>query len=430
MTKKRTADKVQDFAFDDDTSDSDEEGLGDFQAKVGLLKRDTRSKQSPPLKTGAGDSESDASEEDSDSISEESEGEVVTKSDFKLSEEQKLKLSKLKSQLADIGGESTSGSESDDDDDHDQDVPIAANEEGSPDKEKESQEGGESSEEDSDESGDEDEEESEDDDQENDKPENNTQVSEEKTEENSQSSPAKKMKLDRDTSTTTEESKEEKARKKYRDQLSKMSIEEIQKLKERLGLKLFQQKLEGTAPERGKKVEFKRDNKNRPREMSSKKTVGRFREVVQVAKKERRDPRFDPLCGEFNDKLFKESYQFVNEVKSKELVELKKQLRTEEDHERREEVKYLIQRMENQLRAEAQNQVKRAQAEAENSEKKEKLKSGEKPFYMSKAKRKEAELVSKYEELQSKGGLDSFMRKTTKKKDSKERKKGLGVTVK
>merc|ERR1712130_1012979 len=158
---------------------------------------------------------------------------------------------------------------------------------------------------------------------------------------------------------------------------------EIQKLKERLGLKLFHQKLEGTAPERGKKVEFKRENKNRPREMSSKKTVGRFREVVQVAKKERRDPRFDPLCGEFNDKLFKESYQFVNEVKSRELVELKKQLKTEEDKERREEVKYLIQRMENQLRAEAQ-----------------------KPFYLSKAKKKEAELVAKYEELQSKGGLD------------------------
>merc|ERR1719474_2637323 len=357
--------------------------------------------------------------------------EVVAKPDFKLSEEQKLKLSKLKSQLADIGGDSTSGSDSDDDDDHNQNVPIAAKEEGSPDKEKEAQDGGESSEEDSDELGDEDEEESEDDDdQENDKPENNTQVSEEKTEENSQSSQSKKMKLDPDTSTTTEESKEEKARKKYRDQLSKMSIEEIQKLKERLGLKLFQQKLEGTAPERGKKVEFKRDNKNRPREMSSKKTVGRFREVVQVAKKERRDPRFDPLCGEFNDKLFKESYQFVNEVKSKELVELKKQLRTEEDRERREEVKYLIQRIENQLRAEAQNQVKRAQAEAENSEKKEKLKSGEKPFYMSKAKRKEAELMSKYEELQSKGGLDSFMRKTTKKKRFKGEEKGLGVTVK
>ena len=94
------------------------------------------------------------------------------------------------------------------------------------------------------------------------------------------------------------------------------------------------------------------------------------------------------------------------------------------------QVKYLIQRMENQLRAEAQNQVKRAQAEAECSDKKEKLKAGEKPFYLSKAKKKEVELVAKYEELQSKGGLDTFMRKTTKKKDSKERKKGLGVTVK
>ena len=67
MAKKRTVDKVRDFAFDDDTSDSEEEGLGDFQAKVGLLKQDTRSKQSPPSKTGASESESDACEEDSDS---------------------------------------------------------------------------------------------------------------------------------------------------------------------------------------------------------------------------------------------------------------------------------------------------------------------------------------------------------------------------
>ena len=253
MAKKRTTDKVKDFAFDDDTSDSEEEGLGEFQAKVGLLKQDKRRKQSSLLKTGPGDSESDVSEEDSDNSSDESEEEVVTKSDFKLSEEQKLKLSKLKSQLADIGGDSTSGPESDDDDDDDQNVPIAANEEGSPDNEKEPQEDGESSEEDSDDLGDEDQEDSEDDDdQENDEPENNVQKSEEKTEETSQYSPAKKIKLDPDT--ITEESKEEKARKKYREQLSKMSIEEIQKLKERLGLKLFQQKLEGTAPERGKKV--------------------------------------------------------------------------------------------------------------------------------------------------------------------------------
>jgi len=420
MVKKRKADVSQDFAFDDDTSDSEEEGLEDFQAKVGQLKN---SKPLPaPSKTSEVHDSSDAMDDSDDeddegsdggndskdeSSDDESDEEIAVKPESKLSEEKKLRLSKLQEQLAHIGGEaSDSESESEDDDSEEEvDLNDGSNHQIGEKIDNEEEAKDETSEGEDDIESDRDQEAEEEDDL--DQPEN------------------KKAKL-----SSCVESGEEKARKKYQEQLSKMTIEEIQKLKERLGLKLFHQKMEGTAPERGKKVEFKRDNKNRPREMSSKKTVGRFREVVQVAKKERRDPRFDPLCGEFNDKLFKESYQFVNEVKARELVELKKQLKTEEDKERREEVKYLIQRMENQLRAEAQNQVKRAQAEAESVDKKEKLKAGEKPFYLSKAKRKEAELVSKYEELQSKGGLDTFMRKTTKKKDSKERKKGLGVTVK
>jgi len=422
MVKKRKEDVGEHFAFDDDTSDSEEEGLEDFQKKVVRLKQneppasETSRGQDGNVEESEDDGESDGEESDDEESDDESESDeesdnITAKPESKLSEEKKLKLSKLQEQLAHIGGASDSESENDESEEeveHKDGANLQMGDQADADEKEGEQDGkDETSEEDGDIESDENQE----------------------AEENDQDQPEnKKMKLDPNLNSV--ETGEAKARKKYQEQLSKMSIEEIQKLKERLGLKLFHQKLEGTAPERGKKVEFKRDNKNRPREMSSKKTVGRFREVVQVAKKERRDPRFDPLCGEFNDKLFKESYQFVNEVKSRELVELKKQLKTEEDKERREEVKYLIQRMENQLRAEAQNQVKRAQAEAESSDKKEKLKAGEKPFYLSKAKKKEAELVAKYEELQSKGGLDTFMRKTTKKKDSKERKKGLGVTVK
>jgi len=413
MVKKRKADANLDFAFDDDTSDSEEEeGLEDFQMRVGRLKQsEPPTDEKSPGQDGSdedGDDHDEESDDESDSEEESSDEDIAVKPESKLSDEKKLKLSRLQEQLTDIGGASESESESENGGgEEEEDLNDGANLQMGDEADEEKEDKDETSEEDGDIKSDEDQEAEESD---QDQPEN------------------KKIKLN--PSLNSVETGEAKARKRYQEQLSKMSIEEIQKLKERLGLKLFHQKLEGTAPERGKKVEFKRDNKNRPREMSSKKTVGRFREVVQVAKKERRDPRFDPLCGEFNDKLFKESYQFVNEVKSRELVELKKQLKTEEDKERREEVKYLIQRMENQLRAEAQNQVKRAQTEAENSDKKEKLKAGEKPFYLSKAKKKEAELVAKYEELQSKGGLDTFMRKTTKKKDSKERKKGLGVTVK
>merc|ERR1712029_1237278 len=127
---------------------------------------------------------------------------------------------------------------------------------------------------------------------------------------------------------------------------------------------------------------FKRENKNRPREMSSKKTVGRFREVVQVAKVQKRDPRFDPLCGDFDDKLFKENYKFVNEIKTQDLAFLKKQIKEEEDPERRKSIKYLIQRTENQLRQEAINKVKEQKVAEEKNEKKEQLKAGVKPIYV------------------------------------------------
>jgi len=54
---------------------------------------------------------------------------------------------------------------------------------------------------------------------------------------------------------------------------------------------------------------FKRENKNRPREVSSKVKVGRLRDVVGFklgeAKKaeQKRDPRFDSLCGTFDEKV-------------------------------------------------------------------------------------------------------------------------------
>ena len=44
-------------------------------------------------------------------------------------------------------------------------------------------------------------------------------------------------------------------------------------------------------------------------------------------------------------KVFKQSYTFVEEIKSKEREQLKKELDKEEDQERIKQIKYLIQRM-------------------------------------------------------------------------------------
>lgn len=78
-----------------------------------------------------------------------------------------------------------------------------------------------------------------------------------------------------------------------RTQLSTLSFEELQKLKERIGAKVYNEALFGKNTVGKSKEErkiFKRENKNRPREVSSKKPVPMF-DVPKAKKKEVRDPR-------------------------------------------------------------------------------------------------------------------------------------------
>ena len=51
------------------------------------------------------------------------------------------------------------------------------------------------------------------------------------------------------------------------------------------------------------------------------------------------------ICFTLNFQVFKQSYEFVEEVKSKEREHLKKELANEQDEERIKQIKYLIQRM-------------------------------------------------------------------------------------
>lgn len=125
-----------------------------------------------------------------------------------------------------------------------------------------------------------------------------------------------------------------------------MSFEELQRLKEEMGAKLYNEKIMNV--KRRKPItEFKRANKNRPREMSSKRPMP-VACVVQAKQVETRDPRFDPLCGSFEEKTFKSNYKFIDKIKENEREALVKELEETEDVERRRQIKYLIQRMKNQ----------------------------------------------------------------------------------
>lgn len=101
--------------------------------------------------------------------------------------------------------------------------------------------------------------------------------------------------------------------------------------------------------------DFKRDNKNRPREMGAKRPVPLLGNAKAVHRKLAaetttavRDPRFDPKCGEFDARKFKDNFAFVDEIKQRELVELRDRLKHSDDFKEQKKMKYLIQRMQNQ----------------------------------------------------------------------------------
>merc|ERR1712038_1988343 len=122
-------------------------------------------------------------------------------------------------------------------------------------------------------------------------------------------------------------------------------------------------------------------------------------------RKEVRDPRFDSMCGEFDEKIFKASYKFVDDIKSKELIELKKQLKDEEDPEKISQLKYLIQRMENRAREKTKISKQKEAAKEEKQKNRELAREGKAPVFVSKAERKNKELVDKFEELKSSGKI-------------------------
>ncbi|KAJ3027438.1 rRNA biogenesis protein rrp36 [Rhizophlyctis rosea] len=183
-------------------------------------------------------------------------------------------------------------------------------------------------------------------------------------------------------------------------------------------------KLGGKEQQKDEKKRFKkptRTDKNMPTEVTSKRPVGRFREVIEVPKRKVRDPRFDPMAGHLNPDLVARSYGFLKEYEQSEMEMLKKQIKQEKNREEREKLEGILVRMTSR----AQSRVikdKRQQIMREHKKKEaEAVAKGKKPFYLKQSKIKELELKEKFDSLKAKGGdLDKFLEKRRRKNTSKE----------
>lgn len=197
-------------------------------------------------------------------------------------------------------------------------------------------------------------------------------------------------------------------------ELADISFEELQKARSNGSHAVYRQ------PNSEKKAA--RANKNRPMEVSSKKPISRFREVIQAPKRVIRDPRFESLCGTLDVEGFKKRYNFlfVDNLPA-EKQEIRKLMKKTSDPEAINELKNRIAWIDKQLKSSSAKHSD-AQILAEHKKKeREAARQGKRPFYLKKSEIRRQRLVEKFNDLKASGKLESFIEKRTRKNAAKDR---------
>ncbi|XP_033985574.1 ribosomal RNA processing protein 36 homolog [Trematomus bernacchii] len=218
-------------------------------------------------------------------------------------------------------------------------------------------------------------------------------------------------------------SSEIQTREDIKKELSNMSFEEIMKLQNKVGTKVYNEVAYGSQKTKGPSKK-KRLNKNRPMEISAKRRAPFLRKVVSVKKPTSRDPRFDDLSGEYKPEIFVQTYKFINDIKQSEKEIVKKQLkRMKPTNVQKEKLQFLLKRMENQERARKSQEEQRERELQFKRQQRERAGQGDRPFFLKNSEKKKLQLAEKYQELKKTGKLDNFLSKKRKRNAGKDRRK-------
>lgn len=213
--------------------------------------------------------------------------------------------------------------------------------------------------------------------------------------------------------------------------LKKLSLEELRKLKAQIGNEIYKNSIGKQSNLSYCPNTVKRENKNRPSEISSKietslNPIKKVNPKSTVEKKPKRiDPRFDSLYGEFNKRVFENNFSFLNDIRSKEKKKLQKKLKQKGSNEKQDKVKLLLQRIENQDREKQKLEAKEKIMLEQKQKRLEALKEGKKPLFLRKRESKLLQLVGQYEDLKSRGKLNKHIKQKSIHIVGNEKKKML-----
>ncbi|TVY46514.1 rRNA biogenesis protein rrp36, partial [Lachnellula cervina] len=105
--------------------------------------------------------------------------------------------------------------------------------------------------------------------------------------------------------------------------------------------------------------------------------------VIPVAKRDVRDPRFEPVTGPPVDEArVRKAYGFLEDYREDEMKELRGAIRKERDEEQKEKLKKALGAMENRKKARERREREEAVLERHRKEEKELVRQGKQPYYL------------------------------------------------
>lgn len=164
-----------------------------------------------------------------------------------------------------------------------------------------------------------------------------------------------------------------------------------------------------------------RSSKHAPMSQSSNRQVTRKRQVIDVPKRQIRDPRFGPLGGPVDDAQISKKYSFINDYQDSEMAELKTAIKKTKSEDDKEVLKRTLLSMESKKKARENKERQQEVIREHRKKEKDAIKQGKNPFYLKKSEQKKQALVNKFDSMKSKD-RERLIERRRKKVSQKEKK--------
>ncbi|KAI0166697.1 DUF947-domain-containing protein [Hypoxylon sp. FL1284] len=166
-----------------------------------------------------------------------------------------------------------------------------------------------------------------------------------------------------------------------------------------------------------------RAHKHAPTEQTSKRPVTRRREVVPIARRAARDPRFSSATSTRpeDEARSRRAYGFLDEYRDSEMGALRAAARKTRDPGAREELKRAVASMESRRKAQQRRDDEAKMLADHRRRERDLVRQGKQPFYLKKSEQKRRLLVDRFEGLKPKQ-VDRTIERRRKKLASKEKK--------